>query len=105
MIDLNETVDIGWLKEMLTVDEIGDSWKISQALQQTKFKMNETGAHVKSAVAIGVMRCVSFGRPPELHLVIDKPFLLWIAREGTSLPIFAAYLDEDVWKDPKNLTL
>ena len=102
MIDLDETVDIGWLKGLKTYDGYGLDWRIFQALQQTKFKMNEKGAHAKSAVGLGVLRFVS---APALHLVIDRPFFLWITRPGISIPIFAAYLDEATWKNPGNLNL
>jgi hypothetical protein len=102
MINLDETVDITWLKGLKTMGESG-LWKLSQALQQTKFKMNESGAHVKSMVAIGVMRGID--PSPSFHLVIDKPFFLWIKRPGASIPLFAAHLDEAVWKNPGNLDL
>lgn len=102
MIDLNETVDIGWLKALETVDENGKVWHISQVLQQTKFKMNEKGARAKSAVAMAMR---SLGSSSQKYIVINRPFFLWIKRPGTTIPIFAACLDESVWKNPGNLDL
>lgn len=92
MIDYNETANVGWLVGMASGD-----WFITQALQQTMFKMDEFGAEVKSAFAGSVSRCL-----PEEY-VINEPFYLWIKRPGISFPIFAAYFDESSWKNPKIL--
>lgn len=103
-VDLDQRVDISWLKELWTVDSRGYHAKITQALQQTKFKMNEKGARAKSAVAIGGIRSTSIELPP-VDLIINKPFLLWIERDGLSKPLFVGYLREDVWKDPGSLKM
>lgn len=98
-IDLNQKVDISWLIGMRTTDDKEQESVISQALQQTKFKMNEFGARVKSAVAIAVLKGMSQG------LVIDKPFFLWIERKGMSIPLMYAYINEEDWKNPGNLSM
>lgn len=102
MVDLNHEVDISWLKSMWTWDQKGDPVEISQALQQTKFKMNETGARTKSAVALGVRYVASLQSRP---FIIDKPFFLWIKRPGLSIPVMCAYIDEADWKDPGDLEM
>lgn len=104
MVDLNHQIDIGWLKGMWTTTtrkNIGQKAIISQALQQTKFKMNQFGARVKSAVAIGV-RTVSIRI--EQGFIINKPFFLWIEREGATIPVMYAYIDREDWKNPGNLS-
>lgn len=102
MIDLNQQVDITWLLGMwTTVAESGQEAFISQALQQTKFKMNEVGARVKSAVAIGI---IITSIRLETPLIIDQPFFLWIERNGVSAPVLYAYLDYADWKDPGDLS-
>ena len=93
-------VDISWLQGLNTTDQKNLPWNISQAMQQTKFKMNCQGARVKSAVAIAVRMCASV--MPNIY-TIDKPFLLWIEREGLDIPIMYAYLDKDTWKNPWSL--
>lgn len=98
MIDYDQSFKLDWLLGL----NVG-GWFISQALQQTKFKMNDKGARVKSAVAIAMMR--SAMPMPSNKLIIDKPFYLWIEREGVPYPIFTGYLDEQFWKEPKNLDL
>lgn len=98
MVDLDKKEDITWLCEMML-----GNYYIAYALQQTKFKMNHEGAHVKSAVALGF--ALSAGPLLKKELVIDKPFYIWIERPGISTPYFIGYITEDYWKDPKNLNL
>lgn len=98
MIDYDQSFKLDWLLNLNV-----NGWFISQALQQTKFKMNDKGARVKSAVAIAMMR--SAMPMPSNKLIIDKPFYLWIEREGVPYPVFTGYLDEQFWKDPKGLEL
>jgi hypothetical protein len=97
MIHYDQQFQLNWL---LNLDIKG--WFISQALQQTKFKMNEKGAHVKSAVAIAVTRSMPI---PLQQLIIDKPFYVWIERKGLPYPIFTGYMDELSWQNPGNLDL
>ncbi len=99
MVDLDQEVNISWLEKMQLQD-----WYIAQALQQNKFKMNEVGAHVKSAVAIAMERSCHDPRD-ENNIVIDKPFYLWIERPGITDPIFAGYITEQHWKEPQDIEL
>ncbi len=95
MVNLDQEVDIGWLLDM----GIGSHYVITQAMQQTKLKMNEFGAKVESAVAIGVNRCIQ----RDNFIKIDKPFYLWIKRGDLPFPIIAGYLDVDCWSNPGEL--
>lgn len=97
MIDLDQQPDISWLLGMNTMGEDGKPGIISQALQQTKFSMDELGAQVQSAVAIAVSRTMS--GPP--HHVIDKPFICVVTRGNLTQCIFTGYLAEDCWKNWK----
>jgi len=102
MVDLGHEVDISWLAGMKTICQEGHDWHIAQALQQTKFKMNEIGAHVKSAVAIStLMGCLQRRK----ELVIDRPFLIWIQRQGISIPLFSGWIAQDTWKNPGSLKM
>lgn len=98
MVDLDQEVDISWLRGMGTVDTKNEPWFISQAKQQTKFRMNEIGARAESAVAVAVKRGVCMER--RKPLVINKPFFIWIMRPGLRKPLFVGYIAEDVWNDP-----
>ncbi len=101
MVDINDRPDISWLIGMNTIDQQGNYAEVSQALQQTKFKMNQYGARVKSAVAIGVT--ITAVRHKPQWLIIDEPFYLWIERDGVSFPIVGMYVDPSDWKDPGDL--
>lgn len=101
MINLDQQIGISWLRNMDTIDQTGQEYYVSRALQQTKLKINHQGARVKSAAATGI-RCTSVA-PPPVGYVLDEPFFFWIRRPGLSIPIVAAYLDEDSWKDPDDL--
>lgn len=70
---------------------------IGNVKQQTKFQLDEFGAKVESAVAAQMYRCMSFRNLDSKYLQIRRPFLLWIEREGLSLPLFAAKLYQDSW--------
>lgn len=99
-ISLDREEDISWLLGMS--QSVGNDYcSISQALQQTKFKMNEKGARAESAVALGVaFECCMM---PKEEVVIDKPFIVWIEREGLSMPLFCGLICEESWKDPGTL--
>ncbi|MFA6537372.1 MAG: hypothetical protein WCT18_03140 [Patescibacteria group bacterium] len=99
MIDLDHQPDISWLGGMSILDQKKNPYFISQALQQTKFSMNENGATVESGVAISARRGHSFDE--KRPLIIDEPFVVVIRRPGIELPIFVGYLDDDCWKTPK----
>lgn len=99
-IDYDEKVDISWLKGMITYDKDNREWFISQALQQTKLRMNEKGARAQSAAAVGVRLTAAL---PEEPYVIDKPFLTWFERHGLSNPLIVGYMTEKDWKRPASL--
>ncbi|MBN2230513.1 MAG: hypothetical protein JW779_13075 [Candidatus Thorarchaeota archaeon] len=104
-IDLDEEIMLDWILGLQFITPKGKEpfYVISQALQQTKLKMNEEGFRVKSAVALGILA----GAAPikTEPYVINRPFLMWIARDGLSKPLFIGYLNKDVWKDPAGLDM
>jgi|GEM_PF-3498152 len=66
--------------------------EISQALQETHFSMDTKGTKVRSACALTFTKCFYAKSHP---FVIEKPFYLWIERNGEIY--FYAYLDQDTW--------
>ena len=102
MVDFEEKKSLDWLLGLKSMPARGDPHEVAQALQETKFKMNQFGARLKDAVAIG-MRMTSAVVRPVPPLVIDKPFYLWIERPGVPVPVMYAYFDENDWKDPGDL--
>jgi len=98
MVDLNQEVDISWLVGLNTTDEVGKFWFVAQALQQTIFKMNEIGARVQSAVAMAFEKGI-----PNPDYIINRPFLIWIERDGISKPLFVGHITQEDWRNPGNL--
>jgi hypothetical protein len=104
-VDLDQMVDISWLKKLWTTGSDKYRYEVAQALQQTKFRMNEKGARAQSGVAIGIVRTTSIMPKPVQPLVIDKPFLLWVWRAGLHLPLFTGWINEANWKIPKDISI
>ncbi len=96
-IDYHEEVDSDWLKKMET--RAVRRWEISQAKQQSSFRMNRFGARGKSGVAIAATTLSARPAP----LVFNKPFIAVTIRPGVSVPLFVTYLGYDSWKEPKEL--
>lgn len=99
-VDLNQQSDIKWLVGMIKPDDenlIDFKARIAQAMQQTKFQMDEFGTAVDSAAAMMVARSMP---TPKEHYVINEPFLVWINRSGVSVPLSAMYVDPKDWKRP-----
>ncbi|MCA9372856.1 hypothetical protein KC921_02025 [Candidatus Woesebacteria bacterium] len=101
MVDIDEKVDISWLIELRTVASWGQPARVTQAKQQTMFKMNQRGALLKSAAAAAVS--LEMCAMPKPDLVIDRPFVAWIRREGLLRPLVVAHVTEEAWKDPGDL--
>lgn len=103
MVNYDEHVDISWIQGLYTKSLTGD-WDIVRALQQTKFRMNEFGAKVESAVAMGVrFGFCEGGPPPKPDLIIDRPFLLWVTRDCIPRPVFIGHFTEEDWQRPESL--
>jgi len=102
MVDLDQCVDIRWLRNMTTIDEGGMIYYIEQALQQTILKMNEEGARAKSAVAMSFAPTGAFHQTKP-YMIINKPFLIWFVRSGLSKPLFAGYITQEDWKKPASI--
>ncbi|MDO8621757.1 MAG: serpin family protein [bacterium] len=101
MVSLDHEVDISWLRGLETTGVDGLPAIIGQALQQTKFRMNEVGARAESAVALRVTR--GMAPRPKPDLIIDQPFCCWIERPGFPFPLFFGHITEDDWRNPGTL--
>ena len=98
MVELDQMVDVSWILNLETAD---GKWYVSQAKQQTKFKMNEVGAKVESGFQGAVtLRAIVERKQPH---VIDKPFLIWFTRKGLSKPYFVGHITQENWKNPGNI--
>lgn len=105
MTKFKENPDITFLEGMKNTSKEGYPAVIVQAWQETKFRMNEVGARAESEVRLRTMVYGSAGFdpvPPD-H-VIDKPFVVWIVREGLPLPLFMGYITREHWENPGELS-
>lgn len=100
-VDLDQKVNIDWLLGMETTDKAGNLSYISQALQQTKLRMNEKGARGESGVAIGVT--IESAPMPKPDYIINKPFLTWFEKPNLNNPLLAGYITEEDWKRPASI--
>lgn len=91
-ISADQQPDISWLLGVQTATEETSGYiKISQALQQVRFKMDNVGARIQSETAMAMTR--SFGGPRRLR--IDGPFMAVCVAEDSDVPLFAGYIAED----------
>lgn len=121
MVHYEETIDVSWLLGLqienpnspglgemlmrLAGGKFGHSqvpYVIDQAMQFTRFKLNEVGARVESAAAMSAVSG-AVREPATQLLVIDEPFYLWIKRGGMKYPYFAGLFAQQHWRDPGSL--
>lgn len=100
-VDLDLETQVDFLINMYGFNERGQKATITQALQQTKLRMNNIGGRCQSAAAVGMsLECFI---EPTASYDINKPFLLWLERPTLSQPLFALHLCPEVWSKPKDL--
>lgn len=105
MVAIREQPDISWVLGMSSSSKEGNPMTVVQALQQEQFRMNETGARTEVSTAVEVfVTCMESPPAPPPLMIIDRPFLLWIVRPGISVPVFAAYISYDTWRDPGDIS-
>ena len=94
MVNYHHQGVIDWLIGLTTKD----GWFITQALLDSRFKMNQHGIRIHEAVATS--GCLGGG--PE-YMQINKAFALWITRPGSEVPIYMRYFTPKFWADPGDL--
>jgi len=68
-----------------------DFWDIAEIKEELKFSLTNTGAKVKSGIDIsGMWNCVMPENPQQI--IFDKPFVVFLKKEGFSTPYFAVYI-------------
>jgi hypothetical protein len=103
MIDMSQEFALEWVTDLRCLPPNSPPYKVVEAKQANKLKMNHIGAAVRSDTsAVMVLECYT---PPTTPLVIEGPFLVWFERPGINEAYFAALVDQDSWKDPKDLTV
>ena len=96
-IELQIEPDLSWMLGVYFEALPDDYFRIVQAFQQFKFRMNEEGARAKVATGFSATRGISLAPQP---LRIDRPFIGFFTQKGLPLPIAAFYADYDCWGEP-----
>lgn len=101
MLDTVHMVDVSYLEGMYTECETdGIPVYIRKALQQVKVRMNENGIRAQVADMMVMTKMgVSFGQT----YTIDCPFVLWIDRNGLSIPLYIGLFGYDAMNKPASL--
>src|SRR3989337_4119247 len=98
-VDLDVTPDLNFLLRARTFDTNDVPWRVTQAFQRFKFRMNENGARAKVTTGIAVTMEAFFAKPDPL--ILDRPFLGWFTQKGLELlPMAVFWADYDSWKEP-----
>jgi hypothetical protein len=93
MVSLDHIKDILWLQGMRLKNF---DYQIAHVIQRITFGMDEYGFTKNDFITPQKNHTESAGQ----CYTINQPFYLWIKRSGSVVPIFAAYIDEQDWKDP-----
>jgi hypothetical protein len=98
MIDLLADPDVSFLLDAVAVTNNEDCYRIGQACQQFKIRMDQNGARVKAATSVGMvyMSCIAETQP----YIVDEPFYGWWTQKGVDLPMGAFFADFDSMKRP-----
>ena len=105
MADCNSRSSMDFLTGMAIKDAKGQAYPITQALFESRFRLNEFGARGQAAAAV----YATISEP--LALIIDGPYLAWFEiengdskgkNESTIIP-FAILVLEDDMREPQNL--
>lgn len=100
MVGLDRQPDLSWLVGLWTTSTAGQRATIAEAKQQSILKVNHKGALARSGAGATIhLESLVVGN----ELIINRPFLFWIARDGYPLPLFAAVIDYADWKNPGKL--
>ncbi|HHZ19047.1 MAG TPA: hypothetical protein GX391_00825 [Firmicutes bacterium] len=68
--------------------------RIAKARQWLRFKLDQKGASVKSEARIIIVRGAL---RPVRNYIFDRPFLLYLKKQGHSLPYLALWLETPAW--------
>jgi hypothetical protein len=98
MLDLLADPDVSFLINSVAVTNNEDCYRIGQAKQRFKMRMDQNGARVKAATSVGMvfMTCIAEAQP----FVVKGPFYGWWTQKGIDLPMAAFFADFDSMKRP-----
>ncbi len=104
MIDIAAPSSVEWLTELILTDDKGRAAPIGGVAIASSLKINEYGALGRSGLGLEASAV-----PAQIEykpaFIIDRPCIAWITlipRDGNPAqqPLMAAWLKQDVWKNP-----
>jgi hypothetical protein len=96
-INFQEIIRLDYILQMrVDIPHAEYPLRIIEALQQNFFKMDHLGAEVKSGTAMLGWSGYSYNY---VDYVLDRRFLLWVMKDGMSIPAFIGIFDKDYWKE------
>jgi len=94
VLEMELEPDLNWL-----LDCNNGEWAITQAFQQFRLRVNQTGARVKVATGVVAKRGLAMGPRP---YIFARPFMGWFTAPGHgNLPLAAFWADYDSWRQPE----
>lgn len=91
MLEIDTEPDIAWTIGMETNSPL---FRIDEAFQQYKLRMNQVGAHVKVATGFATRG----GPSGPLPYVFDEPFIGWFTLGDSQVAVAPFFADTDTWK-------
>jgi hypothetical protein len=73
-----------------------EDYFILNAQQDTEFRLDRTGAEVKSEAKIECVKSEAVEKdeePPPLKLIFDRPFLVYMKKRGADQPFFVMWVE------------
>ncbi|WP_199397087.1 hypothetical protein [Geomonas propionica] len=94
-LDFDLTHHFRELEKQEILNEGWKSWYFETAEQQIKFKLDETGAIVKSRVKIGLAMKEEAPAPVQVprRFIFDKPFLICLKQKNGHVPYFSMWVN------------
>ena len=96
MIHLNQNKEFTEFENKRFLNNGFEDYKISKAVQDINFNLDNNGAEIKSDAKIEVKitaRNPNMNPIKQKHLIFNKPFLIMLKQQGKSNPYFAAWVD------------
>jgi hypothetical protein len=98
MVDLSARETLDWVTGFSTTCQDGKEWTILEAIQQINIKMSHKAG--RPSLAEELLTEPTTIRVTASPMVIDRPFLVVIERQGLPYSLISAYVTENDWNDP-----
>lgn len=95
MLDLRANPNIDHLVGMRVCNEHHYEFDVRKALMRASLQLNQFG--IRAAASSGIrLEALGFSQT----VTFDQPFYLWLEADDVPVPLFAAYVESDAWREP-----